>query len=92
MTVAYNDPLLRTAGLVSDRLGDAMRFFELSEHEAHRVACSCMHGRTVEGCADAIAVRVIAAGWVIGVSLVAAWSVAALPIVGFIGYLLTKFA
>ena len=92
LTVAYNDPVLRAAGLNSDRLGDAMRFFELSEHEAHRVLCYCMHGRTVEGGAAASVVRSIAAGWVVGVSPVAVWTVGALPVVGFIGYLLTKIA
>jgi hypothetical protein len=92
LTVAYNDPVLRAAGLNSDRLGDAMRFFELSEYEAHRVLCYCMHGRTVEGRAAASVVRSIAAGWVVGVSPVAVWTVGALPVVGFIGYLLTKIA
>jgi hypothetical protein len=92
LTVAYNDPVLRAAGLNSDRLGDAMRFFELSEYEAHRVLCYCMHGRTIEGRAAASVVRSIAAGWVVGVSPVAVWTVGALPVVGFLGYLLTKIA
>jgi hypothetical protein len=92
LTVAYKDPVLRAAGLQSDTLGAAMRFFELSEHEAHRVVCYCMHGRIVEGRAAASVVRSIAAGWVVGVSPVAVWTVGALPVVGFIGYLLTKFA
>jgi hypothetical protein len=89
-SVAYADPVLRAAGLEGDTLGDAMRFFELSEHEAHRVVCYCMHGRTVEGRRAAGAVRAIAARWVVGVSSATAWSIAAMPIVGFIGYLLTK--
>jgi hypothetical protein len=92
LTVAYTDPVLRAAGLKSDTLGEAMRFFEMSEHQAHRVVCFCMHGRTVEGRAAARAVRAIAAGWVVGVSPVAVWTVGALPVVGFIGYLLTKIA
>jgi hypothetical protein len=92
LTVAYNDPVLRAAGLNSDTLGDAMRFFELSEYEAHRVLCYCMHGRTVEGRAAASVVRSISAGWVVGVSPVAVWTVGALPVVGFLGYLLTKIA
>jgi hypothetical protein len=92
LTVAYNDPLLRAAGLESDRLGDAMRFFELSEYQAHRVVCYCMHGRTVEGRAAASVVRSIAAGWVGGVSPIVVWTVGALPVVGFMGYLLTKIA
>ena len=91
LTVAYADPVLRAAGLEGDTLGDAMRFFGMSQHEAHRVVCYCMHGRTVEGRAAASVVRSIAAGWV-GVSPVAVWTVGALPVVGFIGYLLTKIA
>src|SRR5690348_9414780 len=35
LTVAFEDPVLRTEGLASDRLGDAMRFFELTEGQAH---------------------------------------------------------
>ena len=36
-SVAYDDPVLRAAGLEGDTLGDAMRFFGMSEHQAHRV-------------------------------------------------------
>lgn len=43
LTVAFNDPVLRTAGLLSDRFGDAVNFFQISEHDAHIVLCSC-HG------------------------------------------------
>jgi hypothetical protein len=44
LTVAYNDPVLRADGLASDRLGDAVDYFELSDEEAHRVFCSCLYG------------------------------------------------
>jgi hypothetical protein len=43
LTVAFNDPVMRTAGLLSDRFGDAVDFFQISEHDAHIVLCSC-HG------------------------------------------------
>jgi len=43
LTVAFDDPVLRTAGLVSDRFGDAVSFFQISEHDAHIILCSC-HG------------------------------------------------
>lgn len=43
LTVAFNDPVLRTAGLASDRFGDGVEFFQISEHDAHIVLCSC-HG------------------------------------------------
>lgn len=41
LTVAYRDPLLRQAGLGSDRFGDGVDFFGLSRRQAHRVLCSC---------------------------------------------------
>ena len=44
LTVAYCDPVLREAGLASDRLGDALSFFDMSERDAHRVFCSCLYG------------------------------------------------
>ena len=40
--------MLRTEGLMSDRLGDAMNFFELTEGQAHYAFCSCLSGRTME--------------------------------------------
>ncbi len=43
LTIAFNDPVLREAGLLSDRFGDAVDFFQVSEHDAHIVLCSC-HG------------------------------------------------
>jgi hypothetical protein len=48
LTVAYEDPVLRGEGLASDRLGDAMDFFELTEHEAHVAFCSCHLGSSFE--------------------------------------------
>lgn len=44
LTVAFHDPILRAEGLASDRLGDAVSFFELSDGQAHRLLCSCMNG------------------------------------------------
>ncbi|WP_048708419.1 hypothetical protein [Microvirga massiliensis] len=44
LTVAFADPILRADGLASDRLGDAMDYFEISEWRAHRLLCSCMNG------------------------------------------------
>ncbi len=48
LTVAFEDPVLRADGLKSDRLGDAMEFFDLSERAAHRLLCSCMNGWSME--------------------------------------------
>lgn len=47
LSVAYADPVLRTAGLVSDRFGDAVNFFQISEHDAHIVLCSCHGGEAM---------------------------------------------
>src|SRR4051794_11483299 len=41
LAAAYQDPVLRRAGLPSDRFGDGGEFFELSTHQAHRILCSC---------------------------------------------------
>ncbi len=38
---AWQDPVLRRAGLSSDRLGDGAAFFGLSRRQTHRVLCSC---------------------------------------------------
>jgi len=43
LALAYADPVLRVAGLASDTFGDAVKFFDISEHDAHIVLCSC-HG------------------------------------------------
>jgi hypothetical protein len=56
LTIAYSDPVLRTAGLLSDRFGDAVDFFEISEHDAHIVLCSCHGGEAMR--ADEAARRV----------------------------------
>lgn len=47
LTVAFEDPVLRTAGLLSDRFGDAVNFFQISEHDAHIVLCSCHGGESM---------------------------------------------
>ena len=48
LTVAYEDPVLRSEGLAGDRLGDAVDFFQLTEHEAHTAFCSCHLGSSFE--------------------------------------------
>ena len=42
MTVAFADPVFRALGLKSDKLGDAMDFFELSLEDAHQLMCECV--------------------------------------------------
>ncbi len=47
LSVAFSDPVLRSAGLLSDRFGDAARFFGLSHRELHDIVCHCLFGSTV---------------------------------------------
>lgn len=60
ITVAFEDPVLRAAGLRSDRLGDAVEFFDLSDRAAHRLLCSCMNGWSMEAGSTARKVRRLA--------------------------------
>lgn len=60
ITVAFEDPVLRADGLRSDKLGDAMEYFDLSERAAHRLLCSCMNGWSMEAGSTARKVRRIA--------------------------------
>ena len=46
LTVAYEDPVLRAEGLKSDRVGDCMGFFEITERQLHHAFCSCHVGTT----------------------------------------------
>ena len=49
LTVAYEDSVLRSAGLRSDRVGDCTDFFELSDDQMHHAFCSCHVGVRVSG-------------------------------------------
>jgi hypothetical protein len=60
LSVAFADPVLREQGLESDRVGDAVRFFELSHWEIHQLVCSCHYGRTMAAGTAALRVRAIA--------------------------------
>jgi hypothetical protein len=42
MTVAFADPVFRALGLQSEKLGDALNFFEISDDEAHHLMCECV--------------------------------------------------
>ena len=57
LTVAFEDPVLRAEGLESDRYGDALNFFELSNGELHDIVCYCHHGPTMAPRAVATRVR-----------------------------------
>ncbi len=60
LTVAFQDPVLRDEGLESDRYGDALKFFELSNGELHHIVCYCHHGSTMSPKAVAHRVRAAA--------------------------------
>jgi hypothetical protein len=54
LTVAFEDPVLRSAGLANDTFGEVARFFELSHWQLHEVVCNCHFG-------DSVAADVVAA-------------------------------
>jgi len=49
LTIAFEDPLLRAAGLKSDRVGDCTDFFELTDRQMHHAFCSCHVGISLTG-------------------------------------------
>jgi hypothetical protein len=57
LTVAYDDPLLRAAGLRGDTIGDAAEFFGLSHAQLHHLVCSCHYGLTMDPKGTAAEVR-----------------------------------
>jgi hypothetical protein len=56
LTVAFEDPVLRSAGLTNDTLGEVARFFGLSHWQLHEVVRNCHFGETVA--AEVVAARV----------------------------------
>lgn len=44
LSIAFADTVLRADGLKTDRLGDAMDYFGLSERQAHWLLCDCHYG------------------------------------------------
>ena len=57
LTVAYEDPVLRSAGLRGDTIGDAAEFFGLSHAQLHHLVCYCHHGLAMDPQATAAQVR-----------------------------------
>lgn len=47
LALAFQDDALRREGLVSDRLGDGMSFFGLSQRQAHHLFCDCHYGAAI---------------------------------------------
>jgi hypothetical protein len=61
LSVAFEDPVLRSAGLTSDRFGEVAHFFELSHWQLHDLVCNCHFGETVAAEAVAASVRRLSA-------------------------------
>ena len=59
LSVAFEEPVLRSAGLKDDTFGEAARFFSLSDWELHNVLCYCHFGSTVSAREVASRVRAI---------------------------------
>lgn len=88
LTVAFQDPVFRDLGLKSDRLGDAMEFFGLTEHDAHVLLCSCHNGYVAKAGTIAGRVRGMTGpaklrNHVLGFAIMGATAVA-LPVIAFL--------
>jgi hypothetical protein len=57
LSVAFADPLLRSAGLEGETYGAAKRFFQLTDGQLHYIVCHCHVGSQMSGRATARRVR-----------------------------------
>lgn len=62
ISVAFEDSVLRDAGMRGDSYGEARRFFELSDGELHDVVCYCHFGGSVNAATVASRIRGVVAG------------------------------
>ena len=62
ISIAFQDRVLREAGLKDDSYGEARRFFELTDGELHEVICYCHLGETVSAATVARHVRAVLSG------------------------------
>src|ERR1700720_2144298 len=62
LSVAFNHPALRAAGLSGDTIGDATAFFDINESELHNILCFCHYGETMSAEGAASRVRAAATG------------------------------
>src|SRR6266404_8086926 len=62
LSVAFNHPELRAAGLSGDTIGDATAFFGINESELHNILCFCHYGETMSAEVAAARVRAAARG------------------------------
>lgn len=59
LAIAYADPVLRDEGLASDRFGDAVDFFDLSDRAAHYLLCDCHYQGTMTAARVAERIRLV---------------------------------
>ena len=57
LAVAFEDSYLRASGLANDSYGEAKRFFEITDHQLHRMVCYCHVGAGVSSGTTARYVR-----------------------------------
>lgn len=62
ISVAFEDPVLRAAGLENDNYGEAKRFFELTDRQLHEIICYCHFGATVTAATAARHIRAVRTG------------------------------
>ena len=62
ISIAFQDQVLRDAGLKDDSYGEARRFFELTDGQLHEVICYCHLGETVSAATVARHVRAVLSG------------------------------
>jgi hypothetical protein len=62
ISVAFEDPVLRAAGLENDSYGEAKRFFELTDRQLHEIICYCHFGATVKAATAARHIRAAITG------------------------------
>jgi hypothetical protein len=59
IAVAFEDPVLRAAGLENDSYGAAKRFFKLTDRQLHEIICYCHFGATVNAATAAHHIRAV---------------------------------
>jgi hypothetical protein len=62
IAVAFEDPVLRAAGLENDSYGEAKRFFKLTDGQLHEIICYCHFGATVSAATAARHIRAVLTG------------------------------
>ncbi len=62
IAVAFEDPVLRAAGLENDSYGEAKRFFKLTDGQLHEIICYCHFGATVNAATAAHHIRAVVTG------------------------------